>query len=280
MSQESTYGRRDQFLDAAAFDSAKAEELAERLEVLHGSEAERAHRAAYLDLLDVGSGKQVLEVGCGSGWVLREIARRVGPGGRAAGLDASAELLTIARAQAERDELSIELRQGDARQLPFDDDEFDVALAPLVLLHVPEADRAVPELVRVVRPGGRVGVLERDNESFLVSHPDRELTRRIIQTGTDQTAVNAWVGRRLPGMLTRAGLSDVQIKPLTIFERQSSGAAVRYIVRWVDVAAELGAITADERKRWLDQLYAEETQGGFLVGVTYLFVWGTRPPKT
>jgi ubiquinone/menaquinone biosynthesis C-methylase UbiE len=274
---EGGYGRRDQFLDAHAFDSAKARELADRLETLHGSEDERADRSAYLDLLSVGPGRRVLEVGCGNGWVLREIARRVEQPGRAVGLDPSAELLAIAAEEARREGLQVELHEGDARNLPFADDEFDVALAPLVFLHVPDAERVVPELMRVVHHGGKVGVLERDNESFIVAHPDRGLTRRIVHVGTDQTAINAWVGRQLPGMLTRAGLVDVQIKPFARLDLQSSGPIVRFILRWADVAAELGAITAEEREGWINQLYAEEAHSGYLVGVTHLFVWGTRP---
>ena len=277
MSEERRYGRRDQFLDAASFDPERARELAERLEMLHASDAERAHRARYLDLLDVGPGKRVLEVGCGNGVVLREIARRVGPSGRAVGVDASGELVGIARQQATRDGLDVELHQGDARDLRLPAEAFDVALAPLLLLHVAEAERVVSELVRVVRAGGKVGVLERDNESFVVSHPDREITRRIIQVGTDQTAINAWVGRRLPGMLRRAGLEGVQIEPFVSIDRESTGSVVRYILRWSEVAVDLGAISPVERQRWLDQLYEEESAGGFLVAVTHFFAFGTRP---
>src|SRR5439155_14861859 len=133
----------------------------------------------------------------------------------------------------------------------------------------------VRELVRMARPRGRVGVFERDNESFIINHPDRELTRRIIQVGTDETAINAWVGRALPGLLIGAGLSDVAIKPFTILERRLDGAVVRYVLRWADVAAELGAVTADERQRWLDDLQREESGQSFLAGVTYFFAWGT-----
>jgi hypothetical protein len=52
---------------------------------------------------------------------------------------------------------------------------------------------------------------------------------------------------------------------------------VQYILRFADVAAEVGSISPDERQRWLDDLHEEEAQSGFLVGVTYLFAWGTRP---
>src|SRR6266545_7960409 len=108
MPPQPVYGRRDQFSNAESFDTAKAAELAERLETLHGSEAEQSVRASYLDLLEVGPGNKVLEVGCGNGWVLREIARRVGHDGRAVGLDASQELLTLAGQQAELERIEVE----------------------------------------------------------------------------------------------------------------------------------------------------------------------------
>ena len=273
---EPEYGRHDQFLATAPLDASRAKELAERLEALHGSAPERAHRTAYLDLLEVRPGTRVLEVGCGNGWVLREIARRVGPTGRAVGIDPSAELLAIANDQASREQLAVELHHGTAAALPFGAGAFDTVVVPLVLLHVPHAEAVLPELIRVLRPGGKLGVWERDNESFLVNHPDRALTRRIIAAGTDDTAVNAWIGRRLPGLLEAAGLGQVQIRSFPTIERDPAGAVVRYLLRWVDVATELGRITADERQQWLADLERETRHGGFLVGVTHLFVWGVR----
>ncbi len=274
---QKVYGQHDDFVNAASIDSPLALELAERLRVLHHSDLERAHRAVYLDRLNVAAGRHVLEVGCGTGWVLKEVARRVGQKGRALGVDASAELLALAEAQAVQEGIAIELRQGDARALPVEDSEFDVALVPLVLLHVADAERAVAETIRVVRPGGQVGILERDNESLVVAHPDRALTRLIVQTGTDQTAANAWVGRRLPGMLTRAGLIDVQIEPVVSLERRSTGSVTPLLMRWAQVATDVGVITAAEQGRWQDQLYQLEVQGEFLVGVTHYFIWGTVP---
>jgi ubiquinone/menaquinone biosynthesis C-methylase UbiE len=274
---EPAYGRHDQFLDTAGIDSAHARELADRLEALHGSDQEHAHRSAYLDLLAVEPGKHVLEVGCGNGWVLREVARRVGATGRAVGIDPSPELLAIAKDQAAHEQLPVELHPASVAALPFATGAFDTVLVPLVLLHVPEAEAVLPEVIRVVHPGGNVGVWERDNESFVINHPDRALTRRIIQAGTDNTAVNAWVGRRLPGLLAAAGLVEVQIRPFVSLERNRDGAAVRYILRWVEVATELERITPAEREQWLDALEGETQRGGFLVGVTHFFVWGTRP---
>ena len=103
----------------------------------------------------------------------------------------------------------------------------------------------------------------------------RALTRQIIQTGTDQTAVNSWIGRRLPGLLTRAGLVEVEIEPLVSIERQSNGSVTPLLMRFARVAVEERVITAAQHRQWLDQLYQLEVDGEFLVGVTHYFIWGT-----
>src|SRR5437879_5564574 len=92
------YGRLSLFRDPASLDGERARELAFRnLETRGKSPDEVAARAEYLDLLAIRPGLQVLDVGCGSGVVTRDMARRVSPGGRAVGLDPSVEFLTIAR---------------------------------------------------------------------------------------------------------------------------------------------------------------------------------------
>ena len=98
-------------------------------------------------VLDVARGKQVLEVGCGTGLVLEKVAREAS---RAVGVDLSPGMLRHARARG------LDVREGDATALPFADGEFDVAYSFKVLAHVPDIDRAVSELFRVVKPGGYV----------------------------------------------------------------------------------------------------------------------------
>ena len=105
------------------------------------------------------------------------------------GLDPSVEFLTIARelAREARLDVVVEFREGSALALPFADGEFDVALAATVLVHVPGAAAAVPEMARVVRSGGRVGIFDFDGDSLVISHPDRALTRRIVAAFSDAT---------------------------------------------------------------------------------------------
>ena len=261
-------------------DEAKARELAARsLERRGRSPDEVAARAAYLDLLGVKSGERVLEVGCGSGVVLRDVARRVAPGGLAVGLDPSPAMLAVARELASQDGLAdlVDLREGDVRALPFEDAEFDAVLAVTTLLHVPDSERAIPEMVRVTRPGGRVAVFDRDNDSYIISHPDRALTRRIVAAGSDHSAVNSWIGRQAPRLMAEAGLRDVRVRAFASIEQDPTGFyATNAGERWADIAVQVGAISDEERRQWVEQLRTEQAAGGFVAGLTHLFVWGMR----
>src|SRR5262245_36527901 len=174
------YGRASIWHDTADLDAQGARDRAERLEHRARAEDEIAARDAYLSLLEIAPGERVLDVGCGSGAVTREIARRVGERGSVAGLDQSQALLGIARELA-RDAGLLErmtFTAGDVRRLAFQADAFDIAVAVTVLSHVPNGEHGVPELVRVVRPGGRIGVFEFDGDGVVFTHHDRELTRR------------------------------------------------------------------------------------------------------
>jgi ubiquinone/menaquinone biosynthesis C-methylase UbiE len=92
-------------------------------------------------------GREVLEVGCGTGLILERLARVAS---RAAGLDLSPGMLEKAR------ERGLDVREGSATELPFLDHSFDLVCSFKVLAHVPEIHRALGEMVRVCRPGGVV----------------------------------------------------------------------------------------------------------------------------
>jgi SAM-dependent methyltransferase len=274
------YGRHSLFRDPASLVGERARELAFRnLETRGRSPDEVAARAAYLDLLGLQPGQRVLDVGCGSGVVTRDMARRVSPGGRVVGIDPSPEFLAIARDLAREAGLDAvtEFREGSALALPFGDAEFDVALAATVLVHVPGGDRAIPEMARVVRPGGRVGIFDLDADSLVVSHPDRALTRRIVAAFSDHATVDGWLVRRLPGLLGQAGLTHVAARAFLPLEQEPDGFYGRVAGRAAEVAAETGAITESERQRWLDALRAEQDAGRFLGGRVHIFCWGVKP---
>ena len=115
-----------------------------------------------LDALAIGPGESVLEVGCGSGVIMRELARRTAGANRLIGRDISPYLLREARALARRAGLfeHIDFGEGRAEALPLPDGAVDVALSSTVF-EEGDADQMLAEIVRVTRPGGRIGVVVR-----------------------------------------------------------------------------------------------------------------------
>ena len=115
-----------------------------------------------LDTLAIVPGESVLEVGCGSGVIMRELARRTAGANRLIGRDMSSFLLREARALARREGLLglIDFGEGRAEELPLADGAVDVALSSTVF-EEGDADRMLSEIVRVTRPGGRVGIIVR-----------------------------------------------------------------------------------------------------------------------
>jgi ubiquinone/menaquinone biosynthesis C-methylase UbiE len=273
------YGRFDQFTDRVPDDLEQARDLLARLERRGRVSDEIATRAAYLDLLGLRPGERVLDVGCGSGVVTRDVAARIRPGGRVVGLDPNRAFLVVARELAGAAGVleDVEFRHGDARALPFGDAEFDAALAVTALSHVPEGERAIPEMARVVRPGGRVGVFDLDTDSLIIAHPDRGMTRRMVAAHSDNGVTNGWLGRRLPGLFGAAGLERIEVRAFTPLERDPRGFYAGVAERAAEIAVQTGLVSEAERQQWLAELRAEADAGRFLAGRTHLFVWGVRP---
>ena len=102
-------------------------------------------------------GATVVDMGCGAGTDLLLAARHVGPTGRAIGVDMTDAMVARAAAGAKAVGLSnVDVRLGDATALPVDDDSVDVLISNGVFNLVPDKDRALSEIFRVVRPGGRL----------------------------------------------------------------------------------------------------------------------------
>ena len=174
----------------------------------------RAGKQRSYELLNLGPGDRVLDVGCGTGADALALARIVAPGGEVVGVDASAGVLAAARRAAAAAGCPARFELADAGALPFPDDAFDACRCDRTVQHLPDPSAAVNELARVTRPGGVVAVSESRNhvaesesrqasvlaEIFALDHPGRE--------------PGLWVGLMLPLALQQAGVTEVRIESL------------------------------------------------------------------
>ncbi len=113
-------------------------------------------------LTRIQPGDAVLDVGCGTGTLALEVARRVGRTGRVAGIDPGAEQIARARKKAARRNVPIEFQVGVIEQLPFPDQTFDVVLSTLMMHHLPTPlkRQGLAEIARVLKPGGRLVIAD------------------------------------------------------------------------------------------------------------------------
>ena len=128
----------------------------------------------FFDRLNIPLGTRLLDVACGAGQLTLPAARK---GIQVTGLDLAANLVLRARARAAEEGLTIQVDEGDAENLPFESGSFDVGYSFGVLHHSPNPEKAIRELVRVVRPGGEVKIMLYNRRSIC--------------------AINAWVKNAL-----------------------------------------------------------------------------------
>jgi demethylmenaquinone methyltransferase/2-methoxy-6-polyprenyl-1,4-benzoquinol methylase len=121
-------------------------------------------RERAADRTELGPGDVALDACCGTGDLAFELARRVEPGGRVIGSDFAEQMLDLARRKAgERGIGSVRFEFGDAMALSYDDETFDAVTVGFGVRNLADLDRGIGELARVLKPGGRLVILEITN---------------------------------------------------------------------------------------------------------------------
>jgi len=255
------------------------DEMARSLEARGRTPAQARLRRRFLRFVPVRSGERVLEVGCGTGVVVRDLAALVGRRGEVVGIDASRRLLERARALC-RDHgrgARVTLRVADGASLPFAAGRFDAALAITVILHVADPLRVVNEMARVTRPGGRVGLQDQDFGVVAVTHPDRLLTERILRGVAERVYEEPHSGRRLPGLLRAAGLTEVRLLTDVYQDTTLEPWTKTFLERRAERAVRFGIVDAPTAERWLDGFTEVVAAEAFVLTLNYYGAVGVKP---
>jgi ubiquinone/menaquinone biosynthesis C-methylase UbiE len=167
---------------------------------------------AFLEWLDPKSEQQWLDIGCGNGAFTHMIAERCAPSSLH-GIDPSDAQLAYARIRLS----TVQFEQGDAMSLPYEDNNFDIAVMPLVIFFVPEPAKGVAEMVRVVRSGGLVTAYAWDllGGGFPYDVLRTELISRGIHVPSPPSP-NAGNRQVLHDLWQQAGLQDVETYEIVV----------------------------------------------------------------
>src|SRR4051794_19272892 len=164
-------------------------------------------RQATEERLALQPSEAVVDVGCGTGTALAQLAAAVGERGRAVGVDASAEMLAVARTRLPE---WIELVRADAASLLLETDSIDAYRAERLYQHLDEPLGALAEAQRILKPEGRIVLVDPDWGGLVVDVDDHEAFRRAREASIAPRP-GATVGRRLRRLLLEAGFRDVEI---------------------------------------------------------------------
>jgi SAM-dependent methyltransferase len=164
-------------------------------------------------------GSKVLEAGCGVGAQTVTLAER-SPEARFTSVDVSADSIAEARRRVERaGRTNVEFRQADIFDLPFEAESFDHVFVCFVLEHLSRPVEALVVLMRLLRPGGTVTVIEGDHGSAYF-HPDSPAAHAAIQCQVRLQAEaggDALIGRRVYPLMVEAGLDAVRVSPRMVY---------------------------------------------------------------
>lgn len=260
-----------------------------------GRERERLIRQAdtfapeaswLLDQVGVGPGWRVADFGCGPLGIMTLLSERVGATGHAAGLDNDVRMITRAQEIVSDLELgNVSLTLADAADTGLEPSSLDLVHARQLLIHTPHPEQVVAEMTARVRPGGTVALQEPDWVSWVCqpAHPAWDRLIGVLSEFAGQVGLDLNLGRRLPDLLSQAGLGEVSFRAVcpTYF---SSGKNDNHTLlltlaqQFSGPVVAAGLLTAGELNDLITQLDRHLAQPGTMTIFSLLCqAWARKP---
>lgn len=261
--------------DFSSVDTADKGDLVARLDAMHQLSTFRAYKQETFSLLDLTTGAVVADIGCGTGEDERSLARLVGPCGQVLGFDLSEAMLEQAR-DRHSDLTNVTFHQASAQALPARDASFDAVRADRVLLHVPDPAATLREMLRVLRPGGRIVISEPDMPGCWLSSNNQRVSAAIFHQ-IAESCVSPYLARDLWTLFRDAGLDDAKLLVRAVTEHDP--ASVAKILDFESVVGHMvhaGRLATEQVEAWLEDFRQRGRAGRFAAGVSIFIASATK----
>jgi SAM-dependent methyltransferase len=221
-----------------------------------------ARRLAVFNALAIKTGQSILDLGCGGGHLLRDVALAVGDSGRVVGFDVNKDQLSSAGTLC-HGLSAVDLVEGDATNMPFDDGEFDSLTSIQTLEYIPDVDRAISEARRVLKPGGKAALVSVLWDHWRFHGAEPVLNNKMHDVWRDHCP-HQMLPSQLPGKLETAGFAGIAQVPIAFMNgTMHENAYASWAAKLVAAFAIGNGVTDEDAILWLAQLDKADSEGRF-----------------
>lgn len=234
-------------------------------------------RAFVRQHLDLQVGEHVMDIGAGPGLLALEMAEEVGDSGHVIALEPSADMRTIAEHRCQTTPW-VSIVDGDAVALPADDESLDAIVTTQVYEYVPDSAAALGEALRVLKPGGRLIILDTDWDSAVVNTSDRARMATVLDAYRSHFYHSDLPGR-LPKLIKDGGFDlrhagGTPIVNTRLGNDTYAGDVVRGIAKYAERKA---GIAPEICTAWLQEQEDLNAEGAFFFSITRFLFQAVKP---
>lgn len=259
----------DPYLDPDALDDEVLDSLAGRLESRGRNATFTGYIDQYLDRLELGCRARALDLGCGTGLVLRQIAARAEFRGELHGVDISQGFIRRAEALAKDCDREIRLRVADATSLPYPADSFDVVVLHTLMSHTDRPVAILEEARRVLAPDGRLVIFDADFASITYAIEDGARGREIDLRLISGLVSNPYACRLMPRYLRAAELELEDHAGHLLHEAGQGDFWVSSVESFAQIIGKLELLPPAEERAWVDSMRKSQEDGTFFAACNY-----------
>ena len=251
------------------------ERIAQALEIRANDPQQKKMLASYLTEIEFPARAQVVEIGCGTGPVCRQLATWNNVG-QVTGVDPSPIFLAKAR-ELSAHFSNLTFREGNADNLWFEDNAVDIVIFHTTLCHLSSPETALQETFRILRPGGWLAVFDGDYASTTFGIGDLDPLQVCAESFRASFIHDSWLARRTPELASQTGFKTQSFGSHGYTETTSPDYMFTIVDRGADALAASGEIGANLAKALKDEARRRARAGQFFGYITYTSLIARKP---